>query len=191
MLVAFLPVLTMVFIAVKVTSPGPFLYSQRRRGLHGRPFNILKIRTMTVGSDSDPKAGLGIRKGDTRITRVGGILRDLKIDELPQLWNIIRGEMEFVGPRAIADSLHEKLSRDIPRFPIRYCVRPGLTNLGQISIFDNAAQENVVEDWRMRFEAEWEFIRHKSVSLDILTGLMTLIFLIRKAMRPLFGTMLA
>jgi lipopolysaccharide/colanic/teichoic acid biosynthesis glycosyltransferase len=123
------PVMAGVAIWVRRDSPGPALYRQRRIGYAGAPFTLLKFRTMVVGAEG-MGAGLAVRDGDTRITRAGRVLRRLSLDELPQLWNVIRGDMSLVGPRPTVASQVELYDARQRR---RLLARPGLTGLAQVS----------------------------------------------------------
>lgn len=180
LLLAFLPLLGLIWVFVRGTSKGGFLYAQRRPGLAGRTFRAWKIRTMYEGADRDPKLARGVQASDPQVTAVGRILRRLKIDEIPQLWNVVRGEMSFVGPRPIAVSLHNELCAEIPGFASRLLVKPGLTSLGQICIDENAAPQSVVEDWRVRFEAEQHYLMRRSVRYDLVIIGLTVLYLLRK-----------
>jgi N-acetylglucosaminyldiphosphoundecaprenol N-acetyl-beta-D-mannosaminyltransferase len=175
------------YLAVKLSSPGPFLYKQKRTGLGGRPFNIYKVRTMAVGADT--KTRLGTRLTGSYVTPIGTVLRALKLDELPQLLNIALGDMEFVGPRPIPIALEEHLRRKITGFEMRYQVRPGLTNLGQVCIVDNALEENLVADWRTRFESDLHYLGRKSTIYDLIIIGLTVLFLFTrfKVIRPREG----
>ncbi|OWK34161.1 sugar transferase [Fimbriiglobus ruber] len=183
MLVLLAPLLAVMYLVVRLTSRGPFLYCQTRPGLGGQPFTVWKVRTMTVGSDRDVKNAFAVTKNNTQVTAVGRILRDLKLDELPQLWNVVRGEMCFVGPRPIAPALHEKLCRELPGFARRLDVPPGLTNVGQVCVYDNADGDKLVEDWRLRLEADLHYIRHRSVWYDLVLVGVTAMFMARKLVR--------
>lgn len=185
MLICLAPLFLVLYVAVRLTSRGPFLYSQVRPGLGAVPFKIWKIRTMAPGSDKDPTNALAVRRDNPHVTRVGKILRDLKIDELPQLWNVVMGQMELVGPRPIAGPLHEKLLAEIPGFSVRTTIRPGMTNLGQISILDNQAAARLREDWKTRFEGECHYLQNKSVSYDVILLVLTVVFVCRKALSRL------
>lgn len=185
LLLAATPLALLLFVLVKCDSHGPFLYSQRRPGLRGRPFTAWKIRTMTVGADRNPMLARAVTSGSPEVTRVGRYLRDLKIDELPQLWNIVRGDMVFVGPRPIAPSLQEYLESRIPGFALRLTVPPGLTSLGQVCIDENDAVERVVQDWSVRFEGERHYLAHRSVSYDLVIIGMTFAYCLRKVLRRL------
>jgi N-acetylglucosaminyldiphosphoundecaprenol N-acetyl-beta-D-mannosaminyltransferase len=177
------PLLFVVWAAVRLTSPGPFLFRQERTGLNGQRFAIYKIRTMRA--DSEQSTALGVTRGSSRITPVGRLLRELKLDELPQLWNIVRGDMELVGPRPIPVALHEELAANIPGFNLRNHVRPGLSNVSQVAISDNALGDRLIEDWRMRLEGELHYIRNKSFAYDLLVVVMTVVYILRKLARPL------
>ena len=183
LLICLLPLFLVLYFAVRLTSRGPFLYTQNRPGLGGALFKIWKIRTMALGSDRDPLNALAVNKSNPQVTSVGRVLRDLKIDELPQLWNVIVGQMELVGPRPIAIGLHEKLLAEIPGFAARATVRPGLTNLGQITILDNEAAHKLKEDWKTRFDGECHYLQNKSVTYDVVLLALTALFVFRKVLR--------
>lgn len=133
----------------------------------------------------DPKAARSVRGDDPRVTRIGRILRDFKLDELPQLWSVVRGDMELVGPRPIAISFQQELEEKIPGFSARLSVKPGITSLPQVCILESQAQERVVADWRQRFEAEQHYIRNKSASYDLIVLMMTVLYIARKIMRAI------
>jgi lipopolysaccharide/colanic/teichoic acid biosynthesis glycosyltransferase len=136
---------------------------------------------MTVGADRDQSNGLGVTRNHPDVTSVGRWLRALKLDEIPQLWNVVRGEMEFVGPRPIADSLSELLSREIPSFGQRYLAKPGLTSVGQISIVENRTGGALLDDWRRRHESEIHHLEHRSVGYDLVVIVLTVIYVLRRA----------
>lgn len=184
-LVMLSPLLVFLFLAVKLTTKGPFIYRQTRPGLNGRPFTAFKIRSMCVGADCDPARARQVDRGDPMITPIGRILRDLKLDELPQLINVARGEMALVGPRPIAPALQEELERDIPGFARRLQVPPGLTSLAQVCIFDNEDADHVVDDWSRRFEAELDYIYRRSAIYDMVIIALTVGFIVRKIARKI------
>lgn len=177
------PLFTVLFFIVRLTSRGPFLYTQSRPGLEGVFFTAYKIRTMTVGADRDRARSMRVDRADPAVTPVGRILRDLKIDELPQLYNIWRGDMALVGPRPIAPALQQEMERAIPGFARRLSVRPGLTSLAQICLLDNGDPDKIVQDWSQRFEAELDYIYHRSPTYDLVIIGLTVAFLLRKIWR--------
>jgi len=183
LIVALVPLILVLYVPVRVAARAPFFFRQRRPGFMGREFTIWKITTMRKGSDKVAKYERGVRIDDPNVTRIGRILRDTKIDELPQLLNVLRGEMEFVGPRPIAPGLNQLLCEKIPGFNHRYLVKPGLTNVSQVSVLENALDDQAVEDWKLRFEGEEHYIRNKSVSYDLILIVMTAVFVVRKALR--------
>lgn len=178
-LVALSPLLAALWVAARLGSSGPVLFTQRRRGLGGQPFTIYKLRTLRVGSEG--ATALGVSAADGRVTALGRALRELKLDELPQLWNVVRGEMALVGPRPLPIALEDELLREIPGFAARWQVRPGLTNLSQTSLVDNRLGADLVADWGERFEGERHLLRYRGPAYDcVLIGL-TLCFLARRA----------
>ena len=122
------PALALAALGIKLEDRGPVLYRQRRVGLHGDEFELLKLRTMVVGAEQQG-AGYAVDRGDPRITRVGRVLRRLSLDELPQLWNVIRGEMSVIGPRP---TLRYQVERYTERQRRRLEVKPGITGWAQI-----------------------------------------------------------
>jgi lipopolysaccharide/colanic/teichoic acid biosynthesis glycosyltransferase len=177
--VALSPFAFLLFVAVRLTSSGPCLFAQKRPGYRGVPFTVYKIRTMSVGAEE--ATALGTSRADPAITRLGRWLRELKLDELPQLWNVARGDMEFVGPRPIPIPLSEELRTKIPYFDLRYSVKPGLTNVSQVAVLDNKLEAQLVEDWALRFEGELHYIKNKSFAYDLVVLLMTVGYVLKKA----------
>ncbi|MBO6504454.1 MAG: sugar transferase [Kordiimonadaceae bacterium] len=177
------PLFALLFIAVKATSKGPFIYKQTRPGLNGQPFTAFKIRTMLSGADKDSKRARRVDTNDPMITPIGRILRDLKLDELPQLMNVVKGEMALVGPRPIAPTLQSELESKIAGFSRRLSVQPGLTSLAQVCLFDNEADDKVIEDWSTRFEAELDYIYRRSAVYDLVIIGLTVMFLAKKLVR--------
>jgi lipopolysaccharide/colanic/teichoic acid biosynthesis glycosyltransferase len=186
LLVLALPLMLVLYVPVRVSARAPFFFKQKRPGFMGREFTIWKITTMRKGSDRVAKYEKGVTIDDPNVTRIGRFLRDTKIDELPQLLNVVRGEMELVGPRPIAPGLNRMLCEKIPGFNHRYLVKPGLTNVSQVSVLENALGDKAVEDWRLRFEGEEHYIRNKSVSYDLILIVLTVVFVLRKAARRVF-----
>ena len=159
------PLFACIWIINQFGDRGPLFFKQKRPGLNGEPFEILKLRTMRIGSEKATE--LGTQNDNPQITRLGRILRKLKIDESPQLLNIVKGDMTIVGPRPIPMALDAELSDQIYGFHARYETLPGLTSIGQICINDNALGDELAADWRLRFEGELHYIRKQSISYDI------------------------
>ena len=176
-----LPALLVIAIAIKTTSRGPVVFRQERPGRHDQMFTALKFRTMFTGSERTTR--LGVSSGDPRITPVGRVLRATKLDELPQLVNIARGHMAFVGPRPIPKALDTELRQHIQGFESRYEVRPGLTSLAQVCVSDNGLDDRLIADWTIRFEAERRYMRNRSAAYDILVLGLTAAYVIRKAVK--------
>jgi lipopolysaccharide/colanic/teichoic acid biosynthesis glycosyltransferase len=150
------PVLAAAAAAVKLEDGGPVLYRQRRVGKGGADFELLKLRTMVVGAESIG-AGAAVNEGDPRITRVGSLLRRLSIDELPQLWNVIRGDMSVIGPRP---TLAYQVERYTPRQRRRLEVKPGLTGWAQI-------HGRARLPWAERIELDVWYVEHRSPLVDL------------------------
>jgi lipopolysaccharide/colanic/teichoic acid biosynthesis glycosyltransferase len=155
-LVVSAPVLAAGAAAVKLTDRGPVLYRQRRVGKDGAEFELLKLRTMVVDAESIG-TGAAVDRGDPRITRVGGLLRRLSVDELPQLWNVIRGEMSVIGPRP---TLAYQVERYTPRQRRRLEVKPGLTGWAQI-------HGRAKLPWDERIELDVWYVEHRSPLVDL------------------------
>ena len=126
-----LPIMLVAAIAIRITGGGPAFYAQERMGVFGKRFRLHKLRTMVVGAEDETGPVLAV-EDDPRITPVGRRLRRMRIDELPQLWNVIRGEMSLVGPRPERAEFAETFAREEPLYLHRLLVRPGLTGLAQI-----------------------------------------------------------
>lgn len=155
----FLPLLIVVSVAIWIESGLPILFRQKRTGHRGRVFHILKFRTMTVLEDGENV--LAVRPGDGRVTRVGAVLRKLSIDELPQLVNVLRGEMSLVGPRPHAVAHDHKFMREVPGYANRFRALPGITGLAQVTglrgeivcrseiLMRTAADNRYIETWSL------------------------------------------
>jgi sugar transferase (PEP-CTERM system associated) len=156
-----LPLMLGVAIAIRLESEGPALFRQERVGLGGRFFKIMKFRSMKTGSDKDKPSWTA--DGDSRITRVGAFIRKFRLDELPQLVNILKGEMSLVGPRPEVPYFCELLEREIPFFNLRHSVRPGLTGWAQVKYQYGASLEQA----KTKFEFDLFYIKHLSVLFDL------------------------
>ena len=162
LLVFFAPIMLVVAILVRTTSKGPALFKQRRTGLNGRVFHIYKFRTMTVMEDGHL---LPASKEDKRVTKVGAILRRSSLDELPQLFNVVRGEMSLVGPRPHAISHDELYVTLLPTYAERFRARPGLTGLAQVTGF--RGEMKTIDCLKGRVEADLRYISSWSLLTDI------------------------
>lgn len=177
LIAAISPLILALYILVRCGSSGPFIFTQPRRGRNNRIFKLYKIRSMRQGSEE--KTALGVKNIDPRVTWIGRIMRSTKLDELPQLWNIVKGDMAFVGPRPVPLALENELRRSIPGFHQRYAVLPGLTNIGQICIADNELGEELIEDWKTRFEGELHYIRNRSPIYDLVLIALTCVYVFK------------
>jgi lipopolysaccharide/colanic/teichoic acid biosynthesis glycosyltransferase len=155
-LLATSPVLGIAALAVKLADGGPVLYRQSRVGRDGRGFDLLKLRTMVVDAERQG-AGYAVDRDDPRITRVGRVLRRLSIDELPQLWNVLRGDMSLVGPRP---TLRYQVERYDERQRHRLDVKPGLTGWAQV-------HGRAALPWDERIELDLWYVEHRSPWLDL------------------------
>jgi putative colanic acid biosynthesis UDP-glucose lipid carrier transferase len=162
-LLLFLPLLFMVSVAIRVESPGPAIFRQRRTGYRGKVFTILKFRTMTVTEDAGEVRQA--TKNDSRVTAVGALLRKLSIDELPQLWNVMKGDMSIVGPRPHALAHDEYYGALIPTYAARFRARPGLTGYAQVNGFRGEIRDSrCMSD---RVAADNSYIEEWSPTLDL------------------------
>jgi putative colanic acid biosynthesis UDP-glucose lipid carrier transferase len=158
-----LPVLLVVAVAIRVDSPGPILFSQIRGGINGRPFRMYKLRTMTVTEDDG--AITQATRGDPRITQVGRRLRQTSLDELPQLLNVIRGEMSLVGPRPHALQHDVEFGKIVDGYALRSRVKPGITGWAQIHGLRGGI--STVEAIQRRVDLDNEYIAHRTLRLDV------------------------
>lgn len=156
------PAILLLAALVRVTSPGPAFYSQVRLGLNGRPYRIYKIRSMTHNCEATSGVVWSSGSGDMRVTPVGRILRETHLDELPQLWNVLRGEMCLVGPRPERPEIVANLERMLPEYRQRMLVRPGVTGLAQVQLPPDVDVESV----RRKLAYDLHYVREVSLVLD-------------------------
>ena len=150
------PFLAVAALAIKLDDGGPVFYRQRRVGHHGEEFDLLKLRTMVVGAETQG-AGWAVNRGDPRITRAGRLLRRLSLDELPQFWNVLRGDMSLIGPRP---TLSYQVEQYTPRQRRRLEVKPGLTGWAQI-------HGRAALPWDERIELDVWYVENRSPWLDL------------------------
>ncbi|HLI11945.1 MAG TPA: TIGR03013 family XrtA/PEP-CTERM system glycosyltransferase [Alphaproteobacteria bacterium] len=163
-----LPIFVTSMIAIRLDSRGPIFYSQERVGRNGKVFTLYKFRTMTVDAEGDGTPRWA-SQGDQRITRVGSFLRKTRIDEIPQVINVLKGEMSFVGPRPERPYFVDNLTREIPYYTIRHLVRPGITGWAQV----NYPYGSSLEDAKEKLAYELYYIKNYSFVFDLLIILMT------------------
>ena len=161
-LLLFLPFFPFVALAVKLSSRGPLFFRQPRVGMGGRIFNVVKFRTMFT--DAEDEGAKWATKDDPRVTTVGMALRKTRIDELPQLWNVLRGDMGFVGPRPERPEFVAWLTEELPFYYLRTLIRPGLTGWAQVRYGYGATLEETKE----KLEYDLYYIKHMSLGLDLL-----------------------
>jgi len=159
-LIITLPVLILIAVAIKLDSRGPVFYIQNRVGLKGDIFKLIKFRTMTVGCENDRR--FVERRRDPRITRMGKILRIPRIDEIPQLWNVLRGDMSLIGPRALMEEEVSEFTQKVPYFSLRHSVFPGITGWAQI----NYKHGSTVKDGLEKLQYDLYYVKRVSFLLD-------------------------
>ena len=158
-----LPILVLVACAVAITSPGPALYSQRRVGQHGRVFTVRKFRSMRHDAEALTGPVWAAKDGDPRVTSIGRFLRRTRLDELPQLWNVLIGDMSFVGPRPERPEFVAQLTRQIPFYGQRHILRPGLTGWAQVRYTYGASTEDALQ----KLQYDLFYIKNLSLALDL------------------------
>lgn len=162
-----LPIMAIAAIIVKLESPGPIIYSQERVGEHNKEFRVHKFRSMR--NDAEKDGAKWAQKNDPRVTKFGNIMRKTRIDELPQLLNVIKGEMSFIGPRPERMVFIKELEKQIPYYNLRHMVKPGLTGWAQVMYPYGAS----VEDARRKLEYDLYYIKHHSLYLDMVIMILT------------------
>jgi sugar transferase (PEP-CTERM system associated) len=161
-LIISLPIAIFTAILIKIESKGPIFYKQERVGKNGRPINVIKFRSMRTDAEADGKP-VWATSDDDRTTRIGKIIRKIRVDEIPQFWNIIKGEMSFVGPRPERPHFVAQLADEIPFYEHRHLTAPGLTGWAQIKYPYGAS----VEDARQKLQYDLYYIKNQSLALDL------------------------
>lgn len=162
LLIIGLPLIIIFAVLIKLDSKGPVFYTQRRIGLHGKEFMIPKLRSMVVDAETPGKPQWA-QKSDPRVTRIGRFIRKHRIDELPQLFSVLKGDMSMVGPRPERPEFVELLSRGVFAYNRRHDVKPGLTGMACVS-YDYGSS---IEDTLIRLVYDRYYIKHKSIWFDI------------------------
>jgi len=157
-----LPFIPIIMLAVWLSSPGPIFFRQTRVGRHGRTFSVIKFRTMREDAESDGAAWAS--ENDSRVTRLGKFLRRSRLDEIPQMWNVLKGDMGFVGPRPERPEFVEWLSKEIPFYELRHMVRPGITGWAQVRYHYGAS----LEEAKRKLEYDLYYVKRLSLGLDLL-----------------------
>ncbi|MFA4890448.1 MAG: exopolysaccharide biosynthesis polyprenyl glycosylphosphotransferase [Candidatus Paceibacterota bacterium] len=181
-LAAFLVIYPFVAIAIKIDSKGPTLIKQKRMGKNGKIFNILKFRSMVALSPdglAEKNGAEWAKEKDKRITFVGNFLRKSRIDELPQIWNVLKGDLSFIGPRPERPEFVGELNKKIPHYSMRHLVKPGLTGWAQINFPYGASVEDAME----KLQYDLYYIKNKTLLLDVLILLKTVAVVLRRAGR--------
>jgi sugar transferase (PEP-CTERM system associated) len=156
-----LPITLLTVVLIKLDSTGPLLYSQERVGKNGRPFRVYKFRSMRTDAEKDGPVWAS-KDGDARVTRVGRVIRKIRVDEIPQFWNILKGDMNFVGPRPERPHFVSQLAEEIPFYEQRHLIQPGLTGWAQIKYPYGAS----IEDARQKLQYDLYYIKNQSLVLD-------------------------
>lgn len=157
-----LPIIPLLVLAVRTSSPGPVFFRQTRIGRYGRPFCIYKFRTMR--QDAEANGAVWAKKNDSRVTGLGKFMRKTRLDEIPQLWNVLRGDMAFIGPRPERPEFVQWLSSEIPFYELRHMISPGITGWAQVRYQYGAS----LEETRQKLEYDLYYIKHQSLGLDML-----------------------
>jgi exopolysaccharide biosynthesis polyprenyl glycosylphosphotransferase len=169
LLVISCPVMVMSWALIRLTSAGPAIFKQVRVGREGQPFTAHKFRTMKLSPESEESDDLYTRENDLRVTRVGRWLRKLRIDELPQLWNVLKGDMSLIGPRAEWEKCVERYEKKIPFYHFRHLVKPGITGWAQVNYPYGDSEEDAIN----KLQYDLYYIRHYSLKLDAMIVLKT------------------
>jgi sugar transferase (PEP-CTERM system associated) len=168
-LILFAPLMVAIAIAIRMDSCGPVLYRQERVGQRGKIFRLMKFRSMCENAECETGPVWAV-KNDCRITRVGRIIRNLRLDELPQLFNVLKGEMSFVGPRPERPHFVDMLKEEIPYYDKRHCIKPGITGWAQIEYEYSDSIESALE----KLKYDFYYIKNLNIFLDFLIIFKTL-----------------
>jgi sugar transferase (PEP-CTERM system associated) len=163
LLLASAPVMLVTTLLIKLESPGPVLYRQQRVGLNGRHFDVIKFRSMRTDAEKDGRPRWAT-SNDDRVTRVGRVIRRLRIDELPQIFNVLLGDMSIIGPRPERPFFVEQLTRELPYYALRHSIKPGVTGWAQVRYPYGAT----VEDSLQKLQYDLYYIKNHNLMLDLL-----------------------
>jgi len=168
LLLLFLPFIILTIVLIKLDSKGPILYRQLRTGQFNKEFEVLKFRSMKVDAEKD--GAKWASENDSRVTRVGKIIRKIRVDELPQLINVLKGEMSIIGPRPEREVFIKELEKQVPYYRFRHAVKPGITGLAQVSYAYGASVEDAI--WKHKYDIY--YIKHHTLWLDLVILLKTI-----------------
>jgi exopolysaccharide biosynthesis polyprenyl glycosylphosphotransferase len=174
LIVMLMPVFLLTAFFIVIDSRGPVFYSQARKGLNDKEFNVHKFRSMVV--DAEKEGVKWAEDNDPRVTRIGKFIRTARIDELPQLWNVLKGEMSFIGPRPERPEFIHQLEKEIPYYDLRHLVMPGITGWAQVMYPYGAS----VEDAREKLQYDLFYIKNFSLLLDFVILMKTIRIVLRR-----------
>jgi sugar transferase (PEP-CTERM system associated) len=167
-LVICLPLIPLISLAIRIDSSGPVFYRQERAGKNGKVFNLLKFRSMKENAEEET-GPVWAQENDKRVTRVGRIIRTLRMDEIPQMINVLKGEMSFVGPRPERPHFVDQLTREIPFYEKRFVVKPGITGWAQVEYNYGASKDDAIE----KLKYDLYYIKNMTVFSDLIIGFRT------------------
>jgi exopolysaccharide biosynthesis polyprenyl glycosylphosphotransferase len=174
-LLVFLPFAPLVYAAIRLQDGGPAIYTQVRVGFRNEPFRIYKFRTMRLDAEKD--GAKWAKVGDSRVTRLGRLLRKTRLDEVPQFWNILMGDMSFVGPRPERPEFVEKIETEVPFYRYRHLIKPGLTGWAQVNYPYGAS----IEDARQKLAYDFFYLKYASITRELHIVLRTIVAAIQGA----------
>ncbi len=173
-LILLLPAIPFIVLLVRLSSKGPIFFRQVRVGLGGKPFEVIKFRTMFT--DAEASGARWATKNDPRVTKIGMFMRKTRLDEVPQLWNVLRGDMGFVGPRPERPEFVPMLAEQVPFYSLRHLIRPGLTGWAQVRY----GYGSTIEETRTKLEYDLYYVKHMSLGLDLLIMFETIKTILRR-----------